>query len=418
MAEGGENIGLDDMIPADEEEVETSFIEGDDNPLEEADPFLSERSRPGDRLIGARRELTKDKVDSFIKKHGITDEGAKTDLYLNTSIRANELYYKKLRLTYGKGKYYYADSTLKRQSGGSAFVRDILNAPAETVAAPTEEEPDWVAQTLRGEDRFNKILEREIPLEDVTPREIGLLRDEYSLIRGNRDYSDRAKNIDEIIDDWNDVNPDYRVKEAGLTLANMSKAELNRERDNILFAGPDEEPAELSPELRTELAKIEEKIDFWEDYENKIRESLAPTRSLRDIIHDKDLSLRAKSGEIFERRGITIGAILLALGLSISTIALAVSRTVGGGAGAGTGAGDGKDSGAISPYSKAKEIVKQFGNWLKTLAAKSAAAIPGLIGSVVSFILKSAGTVVGFIAEELWIFVTAMTFYLINRLTT
>ena len=47
----------------------------------------------------------------------------------------------------------------------------------------------------------------------------------------------------------------------------------------------------------------------------------------------------------------------------------------------------------------------KFADWLKAQAAKSAAALPGIIGSIVSFILKSAGAVVGFLAEHLIILV-------------
>ena len=35
-------------------------------------------------------------------------------------------------------------------------------------------------------------------------------------------------------------------------------------------------------------------------------------------------------------------------------------------------------------------------------------ALPGIIGSVVSFILKAASTAVGFIAEHVWILALAM----------
>ena len=59
----------------------------------------------------------------------------------------------------------------------------------------------------------------------------------------------------------------------------------------------------------------------------------------------------------------------------------------------------------------------QFGEWLKALATKSAAAIPGLIGTIVSFILRTAGGVVGFIGDQLFLFLTALTFFIVNRIT-
>ena len=41
-------------------------------------------------------------------------------------------------------------------------------------------------------------------------------------------------------------------------------------------------------------------------------------------------------------------------------------------------------------------------------------ALPGIIGSVVSFILKAASTAVGFIAEYVWILAVAMAGALYN----
>ena len=37
-----------------------------------------------------------------------------------------------------------------------------------------------------------------------------------------------------------------------------------------------------------------------------------------------------------------------------------------------------------------------MGDGLKTLRAKAASALPGLIGAIVSFIFKAAGSVIGF----------------------
>ena len=54
---------------------------------------------------------------------------------------------------------------------------------------------------------------------------------------------------------------------------------------------------------------------------------------------------------------------------------------------------------------KVKEGLKKFAEWLKELAKKSAIALPGIIASIVGFILKAAAGVVGFMAEHLIILV-------------
>jgi hypothetical protein len=56
--------------------------------------------------------------------------------------------------------------------------------------------------------------------------------------------------------------------------------------------------------------------------------------------------------------------------------------------------------------------------WLKEIAKKSAGALPGIIASIVSFILKAGAEVIGFVAEYLIFFViiiiSSMIYGLIN----
>ena len=45
-------------------------------------------------------------------------------------------------------------------------------------------------------------------------------------------------------------------------------------------------------------------------------------------------------------------------------------------------------------------------------------ALPGIIGSVVSFVLKAASTAVGFIAEHVWVLAVALVGFLYNYLSS
>ena len=58
-----------------------------------------------------------------------------------------------------------------------------------------------------------------------------------------------------------------------------------------------------------------------------------------------------------------------------------------------------------------KKLAKDLGNGLKTLGAKAASALFGLIGSIVSFIFKAAGSVIGFLAEHIWLLILAVVVF-------
>ena len=63
-----------------------------------------------------------------------------------------------------------------------------------------------------------------------------------------------------------------------------------------------------------------------------------------------------------------------------------------------------------------KEQLRNIANLLLKLADKMLIALPGIIGSVVSFVLKAASTAVGFISEHLWLLIVALVGLLYNYL--
>ena len=67
---------------------------------------------------------------------------------------------------------------------------------------------------------------------------------------------------------------------------------------------------------------------------------------------------------------------------------------------------------------KIKEGLKKLAEYLFEIAKKSATALPGIIASIVSFVLKSAGNLISFAAEHIKLFlitvVTAIVYGLIS----
>jgi len=55
-----------------------------------------------------------------------------------------------------------------------------------------------------------------------------------------------------------------------------------------------------------------------------------------------------------------------------------------------------------------KATGKALGNSLKDIAAKLGSLLPGLIGSIVSFLFKAAGQAIGFLAEHTWLLILAV----------
>jgi len=55
-----------------------------------------------------------------------------------------------------------------------------------------------------------------------------------------------------------------------------------------------------------------------------------------------------------------------------------------------------------------KKQLKTLAGWLKAVAGKVAAALPGVTGAIVSWLLKTAGVAVTWLAEHLWALAIAL----------
>ena len=60
---------------------------------------------------------------------------------------------------------------------------------------------------------------------------------------------------------------------------------------------------------------------------------------------------------------------------------------------------------------------KKLGNGLADIGKKLASILPGMIGAIVSFLFKTAGSVLGFLAEHAWLLILAVVAFLIEGCT-
>ena len=63
-----------------------------------------------------------------------------------------------------------------------------------------------------------------------------------------------------------------------------------------------------------------------------------------------------------------------------------------------------------------KKLGTELGNGLKAFGAKAASALPGLIGAIVNFLFKAAGSAIGFLAEHTWLLILAVVAFLFQKL--
>ena len=154
---------------------------------------------------------------------------------------------------------------------------------------------------------------------------------------------------------------------------------------------------EISEEQKTIIKK--RLNDFQDEYKvrmetlslqkTKLQTQFARIRQTIDKIADKDRSLKERLNILWREQGLTITSVLTAVGLTISTLVLALIPRGGAAGGAG---GSGSNPHRVRDWVKRglKALARVFGR----IAKWALAALPGAIGSIISWIFSLLKTVV------------------------
>ena len=98
------------------------------------------------------------------------------------------------------------------------------------------------------------------------------------------------------------------------------------------------------------------------------------------------MPLRERVREIFKKYGVMVTSIFLAAGVTIGAVVRAITNAL-------------------------KAMGKQLANGLKVVWAKAASALPGLIRAIVSFLFKTAGQAIGYLAEHTQLLILAVVVF-------
>ena len=172
---------------------------------------------------------------------------------------------------------------------------------------------------------------------------------------------------------------------------------------------------EQKEEIHDRITKLKDRLQAYNDeikiLKDKFSSQVTQIKETFKKLMDKDKTLGEKIRILFREQGITITTLLTAIGMTIGfLVELLTSASV-----------SITPSPSPSPTptpdkSWIKKKLEALKNLLRKLAAKAGAALPGIIGSIVSWILNRVKDVVGFIAKETWILIVGIGLFLINSI--
>ena len=172
---------------------------------------------------------------------------------------------------------------------------------------------------------------------------------------------------------------------------NVNKREIRKSKKIQNSLGP---PAEDI--IRTKEEKIQE-LQASEtasenndaDIEEKKRNEISRLETEIEHIEER-MSLRDRVKLIFKKYGFTVFAVVSAVGLVIGVIVNNLKKGL-------------------------TSLGKGVGGALKNIGKKIGEILPGMIGAIASFVFKTAGEAVGFLAKNAWLLILAAVMFMIEK---
>ena len=156
--------------------------------------------------------------------------------------------------------------------------------------------------------------------------------------------------------------------------------------------------------LRGELTERNEEIDILKGEASKQINQIK--ESITKFLDQETGTLGERIRTLFKEQGITIVSILTAVGMAIGVLIEALSGGPSASAPKSRGTSSGDKKGGAGEWIKNK--LKALSQLLGKLADKALASLPGIIGSIISWILNRAKEVVGWLSQNLWVLITGV----------
>ena len=185
-----------------------------------------------------------------------------------------------------------------------------------------------------------------------------------------RDAEEREKNLEEVVKEQEEAKKHSLTEEDKENLAKSNKTT----RDSLR-------------QVRTEVDGFRAERDRLEQAERnadeRVQEGERQVETARERVNQRLLSLRDRIKEIFKKHGFTVIAVTTAIATVIGVI---VSNLKAG----------------------LTKVAKGVGNGLKELGKKLGEILPGMIGAIASFLFRTAGEVIGFLAKNAWLLIVGL----------
>ena len=300
-------------------------------------------------------------------------EKEKEDEKLDKTIKYHQKLLKETKELNDKAQKIQERLKTRQEEHGSIDEANEETNRLETLLKNTKENYKSKQKELAG---YDKIMKQQKKVQATLQRDIGKIRKERATSVAKRNETEaglnRTKSLDELEERYETLKRE------------------NEEDQRVM----DDENA-TSSEKQAAEARIEERREEIERLAPQIqqREEALPLRGRVKNIFDKLREKLRENTTTLKKLGYVVQAIVLAAGLVLGALALTGLKGL-------------------------KAGTQAVGKGLENIGQKLGSLLPGLIGSIVSFISKAAGQVLSFLGEHAWLLILAVVAFLMERLLT
>ena len=277
------------------------------------------------------------------------------------------------------------------------ILEDHLNKQAEREQQEEQERKKLETQLVQINDRIEKMeneggtmIERQNEIDRLRRESDKLKRDIKEAKSKAKDYAKTAKERDKASKEVSRLQRQYETQRQKLATTeeglNRTKPLDELEVKEETLKRKIEEDQQI---LNDENVSSEERNNAYARYAANVDELARLESQIQE--REQELPLRERVKNIFKKYGWTLQAVALAVGIVLSALALAATNGL-------------------------KAGTKAIGNGLKAIGQKLGSLLPGLIGSIVSYIFKAAGQVFSFLAEHAWLLILAVVAFFMEKL--
>ena len=283
-----------------------------------------------------------------------------------------------------------SEDTTFRSSHSKTYEETSFNEGEDehTPLIPEEERDKALAIKLKAKNRQSaaKILKSKFPKWDPKNSSFNATLNK----RGEVEVmlSDSQKAVPHVI-----IDADANVNEREIKKSKKIQNSLGPPAEDIVEAKEEEisrrekKEDELNDSLET--ASVNQREQIYANIEEQ-RNEISRLETEKEHIEER-MSLRDRVKLIFKKYGFTVFAVVSAVGLVIGVIVSNLKKGL-------------------------TSLGKGVGGALKTIGKKIGEILPGMIGAIASFVFKTAGEAVGFLAKHAWLLILAAVTIMIEKL--